>query len=158
MSSKTSKKPAKKAAQAPRKRGSKLTFQNVGEMQAFLANQTVKDSDYRLVSKPVAAPAPDEEPEAARANPSEGEWGPKPSRRHQMRDMPTTVRNKASTTRQFILSNPEHLDEWNRVQARLHPPDCPELILQTYESQFSPSLGSFVLHVSFAELEYQQLL
>lgn len=152
---KTAKKAAVKVA-TKKARDKKLNFKSVEEMRAFLANEGVKDQTYRMVERPKpSAQAKEAEPEPT--NPTEGAWGPKPSVKRQLTEHPTTVRTKATTTRQFVLSNEEHLKEWNEIQARMHPVESPEVRLCTYESQFSPNLGSFVLHVSYAELEYQQL-
>jgi hypothetical protein len=151
----TTVKAAKKAAKK-RTAGAKLTFGSAEELHAYVVENAEKDA-YRMVARPKQAPVseakPDEPPTSASGN-----WSNRPSVPNQLTKLPDTVRTKATETRQFVLSNQEHLDEWNELQKRMHPMDAPSVRLTTYESQFAPSIGSFVLHVSYAELEYQNLV
>lgn len=152
---------AKKAAKKkPKKvaRDKQILFGSVAELASFIQSETAKDSVCRMVvrDKDVpAAPPTDPAPDPSSSN--AGTWGPKPSVAQQMEKHPTTIREKAQVTCQFVLSDADSLMAWNQLQLRMHPPTAPQVRLTTYECEFSPAISSFVILASYSEIEYQQL-
>lgn len=153
---KTTKSAPVKAPPKKRRSSPKLHFKSAAELRDYISENAEKDA-YRMVARD-KKPAAQEPEKDAPPTSAAGTWSARPSVPGQLNKFPDTVRAGATETRQFILSNQEHLTEWNELQKRMHPMEAPSIRLTTYESQFAPSIGSFVLHVSFAELEYQNLV
>lgn len=151
---------AKKAVKKVAKktpRAKQLRFSSVEDLKSFIQREVERDS-YRMVARPSAGePSVAEAPDAKAPNPMEGSWGAKPSVARQLEEHPATVRDKAPVTAQFIMSVDGDAAAWNALQARMHPPQSPEIRLASYSCEFAQSIHSFVILVTYAELEYQQI-
>lgn len=159
MAAKKTTVPAKKAAKKVAKKGARekqIRFPSVAALRGFIQEEVEKDS-YRMVPKEqaVAAPAPEAEPDAPDA--ALATWGPKPAVSRQLELHPTSVRYKAVVTRQFVLADEKSLADWNKLQARMHPPEAPQVRLAAYTCEFCQSIQSYVILVSHSEIEYQQI-
>lgn len=150
-----------KKVTSPAARSDRMNFGSAAEMQSYLRESAEQSGLDRMV--PRDAPANDQvedddasEPEVLSS--AAGVWGSKPSVADQLLAHPTSIRTKAPVTAQFVLSDPDQLAKWNLLQARMHPPSAPQVRLDVYESEFAHSVGSYVLLVTYSEIEYQQLI
>ena len=162
MAAKSRTSPVAKKATKRATRAKQILFRSGAELAGFLQSEAAKDSLYRMVAKgqefpsdPEPAPEPAPEPEPS--SPNSGTWGSKPSVAQQIEKHPTTVREKTQVTCQFVLSDADALTAWNKLQVRMHPPTAPQVRLVNYACEFSPAISSFVILVSYSELEYQQI-
>lgn len=141
-----------------------IPFGSAAELRAYLDAEALKEG-HRMVERGSvvndAVYADKTEPAApvedAPAPAASGTWDKKASVAGQMTSHPTTVRYSNATTHQFLLSDPEQLAAWNKLQRRLSPPASPELRLDLYEHAFCPPLSSYIILVTCSEIEYQQL-
>lgn len=151
----TAKKVAKKATKKVA-RERQIRFSSVTDLRRYIQEEVEKDS-YRMVPKAAATPASEPEDVAEATDFSLATWGPKPSVSRQLELHAASVRFKAVVTRQFVLADSKSLADWNILQARMHPPESPQLRLTAYECEFCQAIQSYVILVSYSEIEYQQI-
>lgn len=158
---KTTAAPAKKAARKAAKkagRAKQIRFTSVAALRGYIQEEVEKDN-YRMVQKEpvVAASVPEADSEPDASDSALATWGPKPAVARQLELHPTSVRFKAVVTRQFVLADAASLAEWNKLQARMHPQESPQVRLTAYECEFCQGIQSYVILVSHSEIEYQQI-
>lgn len=84
------------------------------------------------------------------------EWGPKASIAYQLVKHPDKVRRGPLILRQLDVN--KESEQIDRIHARLHPEESPEIIITKSDLQFSPVDGNYKILLAYQELEYQQIV
>ena len=114
------------------------------------------DDTGRLVKKSKPVETEDENSDAP-SHARTGTWSKKPSVRGQMEKFPNSVRMLHTQSVQLHLSVQAQLEAWNELQRR-NSQEAPEITIVEVLKQFSESANGFIILVSYAELEYQELV